>query len=146
MKSNAVAAGLEFAHATGHPHRDVKPHNVIEVEEGGGKRWVVADWGLTRRPLGETATPLTKTGQMVGTDGFAPPEAYRDGHLYGEPGDVFALGQVIAWACGVTPVPNVVGSAPEPWRELVEGMTKLDISERIQTFVDVRRLLRDVKA
>jgi hypothetical protein len=141
----AVASGLAFAHAKGHPHRDVKPQNIIElVESGGASRWVLADWGLTRRPLGETITPLTRTGAVLGTDGFAPPEAYQDAHDYGEAGDVFALGQVIAWATGATPVPNVAGNASGPWKQLVESMTKLSLAERIQTVPEVQSWLEEL--
>jgi hypothetical protein len=140
---DSVAAGLESAHAAGHPHRDVKPHNIIELADDDGQlRWVLADWGLTRRPLGETVTPLTRTGQVLGTEGFAPPEAYRAAHEYGEVGDVFALGQVIAWAAGATPIPNAASTAPEPWSAVVASMTRLQPTERIQTIAEVRSQLR----
>jgi hypothetical protein len=143
---DSVAAGLEVAHSSGHPHRDVKPHNIIELAEADGRtRWVLADWGLTRRPLGETVTPLTRTGQVLGTEGFAPPEAYQYAHEYGEPGDVFALGQVIAWAAGATPVPNVAGTAPEPWTRLVSDMTQLRPNERIQSITEVRSRLGQLR-
>lgn len=143
----AVAAGLEHAHAAGYPHRDVKPHNIIEViAVDGQSRWLLADWGLTRPPLGDTRTPLTRTGDVLGTEGFAPPEAYTDPHSYDRPGDVFALGQVIAWATGSRPIPNAVGKAPEPWRELVAEMTQLSPKDRIQTMTEVRARLERMNA
>lgn len=121
-----VATGLEHAHMAGHPHRDLKPPNIIELsDENGLHRWVVADWGLTRRAPGETTAKLTQTGQFLGTLGYAPPEAYSDAHNVGPPGDVYALGQVIAWGLGVEPVPMTIPTVPEPWRQLVEPMTKL---------------------
>jgi serine/threonine protein kinase len=139
---NSVAAALHFAHSAGHPHRDVKPHNIIELtDEDGDARWVLADWGLTRRAPGETTAEWTKTGQLLGSAGFAPPEAYQNAHNVGAPGDVYALGQVIAWATGVDPVPNVRPTVAAPWRQLVEPMTHLEARDRLQTIAEVRRLL-----
>jgi hypothetical protein len=139
---DSVAEALNAAHAAGHPHRDVKPQNVIELADGAGEaRWVLADWGLTRRAVGMTTTELTETGQLLGSAGFAPPEAYRDAHNVGVPGDVYALGQLIAWATGVDPVPNVSPTVSEPWQQIVERMTRQDASQRPQSMAEVRQLL-----
>lgn len=138
----AVLAALEFAHAAGHPHRDVKPQNVIELDDGSeGARWVLADWGLTRRAPGNTTAEWTETGQLLGSAGFAPPEAYVDAHKVGAPGDVYALGQLIAWALGVDPVPNMSPAVDGPWRSAVELMTVQDARRRAQTVAEVRSLL-----
>ncbi len=141
----SVAAALDFAHAAGHPHRDVKPPNIIELsDEHGEGRWVLADWGLTRRAPGTTTAEWTKTGQFLGSAGFAPPEAYRDAHNVGVPGDVYALGQVIAWATGVDPVPNVAPTVAAPWQQLVEPMTQQEARLRPQTMAEVQRLLSTI--
>jgi serine/threonine protein kinase len=138
--------GLEHAHGAGHPHRDVNPANIIEVEDGGDRRWVLADWGLTRRELGKTTSALTKTGVLLGTEGFAPPEAYIDGHSVGEPGDLFSLGQVIAWGLGVMPNPYVRTEVEGPWRDLVYVMTQPALADRVQSVAEAREGLRKVAA
>jgi hypothetical protein len=140
--ARSVAAALEFAHGAGHPHRDVKPQNIIELPDRSGiTRWVLADWGLTRRAAGHTTAQWTKTGQLLGTEGFAPPEAYMDAHNVGVPGDIYALGQVVAWALGMVPIPNVSPTVGEPWRQLVEPMTIQAARERPQTMAEVQRLI-----
>src|SRR5690606_6368005 len=63
-----VLSALELAHASGHPHRDIKPSNIIDLDGWGGHAWVLADWGLTRRPLGKTTMKLTSTGTILGTE------------------------------------------------------------------------------
>lgn len=142
----SVAAALEHSHSEGYPHRDVKPHNVIELPDGEGRsRWVLADWGLTRRALGETTAALTKSGAL-GTEGYAPPESYQDAHQFGAPGDIYSLGQVIAWANGVEPIPNLSPRVAAPWSRLTEPMTKQAPGERPQTIVEVLSLFDGIEA
>jgi hypothetical protein len=141
----SVASALEVAHAAGHPHRDVKPSNIIDLgDDRNAQRWVLADWGLTRRRLGETTAQLTKTGHALGTDGYAPPEAYRDAHNVGPSGDIYSLGQVIAWAIGVDPIPNVAPKVGDPWGPIVESMTRLNAAERLQSVGELRKALGGV--
>lgn len=140
----AVITALAAAHEKGQPHRDIKPGNVIElIDKSGQACWVLGDWGLTRRPLGETTTPLTKTEHVLGTDGFAPPEAYRQAHLVDAVGDIYSLGQLIAWATGADPIPNIPAVAAEPWTSIVERLNQPAIENRVQTIDEVRDLLEE---
>ena len=93
-----AATGLKAAHASGFVHRDVKPTNILRLNDEHGARWVVADWGVVRRPAGETTAEHTHTGVFLGTEGFAPPEAYHDSHDVDFSWDAYSLGRVAAWA------------------------------------------------
>jgi serine/threonine-protein kinase len=86
-----IAAGLE--HALGHEvvHRDLKPQNLIRLEETG--RWKVLDFGVSK--LGEGAT-LTR-GHAIGTPGYMAPEQIRGGRV-DHRADVFAL-TAVAYRC-----------------------------------------------
>jgi serine/threonine protein kinase len=132
---DAVLKALERAHEHDHPHRDVKPSNVVELKtDTGESRWVLADWGMTRRARGHTTADLTSTGRLLGTEGYAPPEAYTDAHEIGPRGDLYSLGKLIVWAkTGKAPVPNLVTDAPEPWRRLVRNLTRLKENERAES-------------
>jgi len=70
-----AAAGLLAAHTLGFVHRDIKPSNILKLIDADGERWVVADWGIVRRPEGQTTANDTLRGAVLGTEGFAPPEA-----------------------------------------------------------------------
>ncbi|WP_162948074.1 serine/threonine-protein kinase [Streptomyces europaeiscabiei] len=126
----AVAAGLADAHQHDWIHRDIKPGNILLLEG----RWVVADWGIVRRPRGQTSTAglLTTTG--IGTEGFAAPEQFIDGHDVTPASDIYSLGQLIGWILtGTWPQTNrPLLPEPGPWYGVVRQATQLDPARRPQ--------------
>src|SRR4051794_36537887 len=80
-----VLAALAAAHRAGLIHRDVKPENVLVMEDG---RIKVADFGLARA---ESASKQTKTGVLLGTVGYLAPEQVLSGTADAR-ADVYAAG------------------------------------------------------
>ncbi|MFD7446342.1 hypothetical protein [Streptomyces sp. NPDC059909] len=50
-------------------HRDIKPSNILLLDG----RWTLADWGIVRRPSGQT-TKVGRPRLSIGTPEFAAPE------------------------------------------------------------------------
>lgn len=108
-----IANAVGHAHANGIIHRDIKPANIL-LEETVDRRpgnstrashWAVApnvvakltDFGLAKRL--EESEGLTRTGQVVGTPSFMPPEqAQGQSRLLGPETDVYAIGATL-YAC-----------------------------------------------
>ncbi|HET7435210.1 MAG TPA: protein kinase [Thermoanaerobaculia bacterium] len=80
-----VAEGLDFAHAKGIVHRDVKPANIILLD---GNRAKITDFGIAKITSGGN---LTTTGQFLGTPNYMAPEQIKGAPVDGRT-DIFSLG------------------------------------------------------
>lgn len=96
-----VAAGLAYAHAQGLVHRDVKPGNILVMEDG---RVKVLDMGLAGSTLEAEAVRL---GRVVGTMDYIAPEQIRTPDDVGPAADIYGLGCSIYFAVsGQVPFPD----------------------------------------
>ncbi|MGW3060777.1 protein kinase domain-containing protein [Streptomyces goshikiensis] len=136
---HSMASVLTEAHKRDWVHRDIKPSNILLLQE----RWVLADWGIGRRPRGQT-TMSGRTGHYIGTEGFAAPELSMDPHdTTTHATDIYSLGRVIAWALtGKTPQANVVLlPSAGPWRSIVRAATQPDPAQRPQSIEQLLALI-----
>ena len=119
-----AADALQAAHDEGILHRDVKPSNLILDAKGVLK---IIDFGVAR--IGDEASDVTTTGELLGTPAYMSPEQAR-----GRPGDVdgradiYSLGATLYEALTLRPpfqgksygevYEQLVSSEPLPPRQL----------------------------
>jgi Protein kinase domain len=110
-----VADALDYAHAAGVIHRDVKPQNVLLDDSG---RVYLADFGIAK--IVESSAHMTQTGMITGTPQYMAPEQAL-GKSIDKSIDIYALG-IVAYELFTgrvpfsadTPVAVLMKQASEP--------------------------------
>ena len=108
--ARSVAAALEFLHAEGLVHRDVKPSNVIVTPEGEGR---LVDYGLVKA-AGDRS--LTRRDEVMGTVSYMAPELLR-----GDPADT----RTDVFSLGMTVLEALLGRCPVAGRSLDIAMSRV---------------------
>jgi len=78
---------LDYSHARGVVHRDVKPGNVLVSDMGVAK---MSDFGIARI----ARSHLTQQGEVLGTPFYMAPEQY-EGHVIDERTDIYSAGVIV---------------------------------------------------
>lgn len=124
----AIGLSLHPLHLVGEVHRDLKPGNLLWLDDIDGARWVVADFGIVRNPAGLTTSGLTRAGRLLGTEGWAAPEQRTNAHDATPAADVYAAGLIAAWML----------TGLHPSEGAVEHLTEVPISSAISRAVSER--------
>lgn len=101
-----VCEGLGYAHKKGIVHRDIKPHNIVVLneQEASGALVKIVDFGIAK--LAETKDlqnqQLTKMGEVFGTPYYMSPEQSMGQRVDGR-SDIYSLGCTLFEALVSTP-------------------------------------------
>jgi serine/threonine protein kinase len=154
-----VAEALDFAHAKGIVHRDVKPANIILLD---GFRAKITDFGIAKIASG--AANLTSTGQFLGTPNYMAPEQIKGAPVDGRT-DIFALG-ICLYECltrrkpfggdsltsisykivhePFPPLHEINPQIPEGFEDVISNCLAKDPAKRYQRARDMSNALRAV--
>ena len=126
----ALCDALAHAHAHGVIHRDVKPSNVLVPDRRTTPAQLarLTDFGVARP---SDAEPLTRTGLVVGTARFVPPEVMR-GRRPDERSDLYA--------CGVLLHECLRDGGPQHLRSLADRLTSEQPEDRPASATEVLEL------
>lgn len=87
-----ICQALIAAHDKDIVHRDIKPENLFVVGEGSQRTVKVLDFGISQ--VGDAAASFTKTGMVMGTPAYMPPEQAR-GQRVDYRADIYAVGAIL---------------------------------------------------
>jgi hypothetical protein len=155
-----VADALGYAHSKGVIHRDIKAENILlDVATG---RAMVTDFGIAR--LAE-ATPLTSTGQVLGTVYYLSPEQVT-GEGVDARSDIYSLGVVGYFALSgrfpfnaelasavliahvtktAPPLHEIAPDTPRALTDIIDKCLAKDPADRFQDCFALRDALTDVE-
>ncbi len=101
----AVAGALDYAHARGLLHRDVKPANILLTHpDEDDRRILLADFGVARQLA--DISGITETNVAVGTVAYAAPEQLVGSNIDGRADQYALAGSAFHLLAGVPPFQN----------------------------------------
>jgi serine/threonine protein kinase len=144
-----IAEPLDFAHARGFVHRDLKPDNVMIGAFG---EVLVMDWGLAKvgvtrmKPLEskmvnavqttQNSMRVTGEGSVLGTQDYMSPEQARGDIEVDHRTDIFSLGAILTFMLTESTAGEVSaasGSVSRPLRAICEKAMAADPNARYQS-------------
>lgn len=140
-----LLSALSAAHAAGVIHRDIKPQNLLMF----GDRVVLADFGIAS--VADDRGVATRTGMMMGSMAYMPPEQRLDARAAGPRSDLYAVGSTLyALLTGGNPVdlfaapptsPRWAG-IPQPLLPILQRACAYEASDRYSDAVALAEALK----
>lgn len=127
-----VCDALQYAHAKGIIHLDIKPANILVGPQG---RVKLCDFGIARMAINNVTTATQRL--VTGSVGYMPPEQFRGRKYVSPKSDIYALGATFYSAItGEVPIGII---KPEKMPECVLKAMERDPDKRFDTIREFKR-------
>jgi len=145
-----VGEALAVAHRAGMIHRDLKPANILVDRHGVLK---LADFGIAR--IKKADQTLTRSGSVMGTWAFMPPEQREDSSQVDHRSDIYAFGvtlYALLTGRGTAGLHNqegwdkAYGGVPRRLATIIQTATRLYPEDRYDSMEDMVAELRGWRA
>jgi serine/threonine protein kinase len=135
-----ILAAVEELHRLGYVHRDLKPQNLLWLDD----KWTLADFGLIL-PVARDTTIISSSHSAYGSHFYAAPEQLTDFRNAPEQADIFALGCILHDNVESAPsrIPFAQIRSSGPYAVILEKCTEFDPRRRFQRVPALRSALFD---
>lgn len=124
-----IASGLDYLHANGIVHQDIKPANILIDNSTSKPIYLLSDFGISAKTKTKLSHSVNQKKQGTSmTEAYAPPEKFsskKEDRRPDRKGDIFSLGiSVYEMATGSLPFDDL-----STGRELLYGGGEIDFTE-----------------
>lgn len=135
-----ILQGIEFAHKEGVIHRDLKPMNILSIND----TLKISDFGLGKF-INLDITQLTQTRIGIGTEVYAAPEQYqgRNAKCADERSDIYSLGKIL-YEMITYDLPFIIDDNKldkTKFRYIIKKATKYNPEDRFKSIEEMRNKL-----
>ncbi len=135
-----ILDGLEYAHAQGVIHRDLKPQNILMNSDSDV---VISDFGLGRQFDAES-TRQTQTGYSLGSPLYMAPEQMENAKSADHRSDIFGFGRLLyeLFTGSLSIAPMDFSSVPAPIAVIIRRCTQANPAGRYESIADLKKAWR----
>ncbi|MEQ9304131.1 MAG: serine/threonine-protein kinase, partial [Marinoscillum sp.] len=135
-----ILNGLEHIHAQGYIHRDLKPGNVLKLQnQDKSYRYALSDFGLISATNSDTTT-LTGSNAHGGSRNYSAPELLGGFGRATSAADIYSFGAILHdfFAPGMRRIPYAELSAPGDIGAVISKCTKTNTVRRYSAIAGLR--------
>lgn len=140
-----ILAGLEELHSMQIYHRDLKPQNVLRLQDSSGDYYAISDFGLMSVKDTQLSA-LTQTGMRMGSDYYTAPEIVAELRRASPASDIYSVGCILHDFVGTGDrIPcNEINDDTSAYSDIIRACTRKDPTRRFSNVASLRDAILSV--